>query len=639
MDNDNDNFWQSTSSDPTSNWNSSNTGTNPWDTSETPANPWETTTQDHFGHTPDDSYQHNHQSFEREDERNYIPRSDDSEHHSTDISKSKFQNINNLNGLKSGLNTMDESSPIPENNNHTRASSVESEKIDVKSLFQSLSSSNVKDDPLQKSENGNNFGGAAVAGAIAAGAALGANNKTNNFNHNNESHKMNSNNPHSANINSSDDKLKDLFKSHPPEEKKEPQIKVIKHPFTKAKHRIMKFVKISAVAVGALIAIHNFSTPRVDTKGMTEAQIEKLAADEAILSAGIGNIELVGYKAIRLFDHTVPSFFDTLLTKKYNPVTGKFLSPDTLRAVDQASLNKMLKDFPAYPEANHGFLLEDPRNREVRVNIMTNLINNGHFTKHGSVMLNHLEDNMFQEAIQKNAGAAINQTTSYPFKYADAGLVGTKAPTDGGRNFTATGRLSDTVPESASSVKGFVALGDYITVPVSFTYKYLSSPMIKMSGLFKSDDSLNDYTKDANITSVKGYLVATNTLSEKSTFDNLYYSHLSKEENEKLKNLSQQSKYEKDGGSSIKKIAEMDSVYTNYVAKKAREAKAKEAQEQAKAQKKNESNTSKSEPQFSVDKKAILNNVKTITQPAAEVAEEAKAKGVEMIKESQRFKP
>ena len=635
----NDNSWQTNSDDPNSNWNSL-TPSNPWDT---PQNPWDTSatntndsSQDNSWQRPDDSYLHNHQPVEREEDRQYIQSSDDDTHR-FDVSKSKFQNINNLNGLKSGLNTMDESSPVNENSNYAKpsASSSEAEKIDVKALFANLRSSNVQNEDVNPNNN-SSLNGAAIAGAVAAGAALGANTTTNNLN--NASNNVNLNNTNPTNT-TSDDKLKNLFQSFPPEEKKEPQIKIIKHPFTKAKKRIMKFVKISAVAVGTLIALHNFSTPLSDTKGMTEAQIEKLAADEAVLSAGIGNIELVGYKAIRLFDNTVPSFFDTLLTKKYNPLTTKFLSPDTLRSVDQASLNKMLKDFPAYPEANHGFLIEDPRNREVRVNIMTNLINNGHFTKHGSVMLNHLEDNMFQEAIQKNAGAAINQTTSYPFKYADAGLVGTKAPADGGRNFTATGRLSDTVPENASSVKGFVALGDYVTVPVSFTYKYLASPLIKMSGLFKSDDSLNEYTKDANITSVKGYLTATNTLSENSTFDNLNYAHLSKEENEKLRTLSQQSKYEKDGGSSIRKIAEMDSVYNNYVAKKAREAKKKEAQAQAKAKKMNENNSSKSEQHFSVDKTTILNNVKAITQPAQENAEAAKAKGLEIIKDIQRAKP
>ena len=606
----NDNNWQQ---DHQNNDWDSQPQSNAWDTS----NAWDkSNTWDISNNEYDSNHNEVHQtnwfpeseptqnSFSQlEEEQSSFFSKDDDDQSRYDPSKSRLLNINNLNGLKSGLHTMDESTPMS-NNSSSRKSSLSAKNAELMSFFRGTSPNN---SPANSSRPDEGLGNASNSNSSRNSVEKDLESLFTSENDENNTSNTDSN----------------LFKSYTPVE---PKVKVIKHPFLKAKKRFMQFVKISALSLGGLIAVHNLTTPSIDTKGLSEQQIAAANAEELKLSAGIGNIELVAYKALRLYDNNVPTFFDSLLGRKYNPFDFTLLSPSTKRAVDQASLNKMLKDFPAYPEANKNFLVEDHANREVRVNIMTNLINKNHFAKHGSIMHSHLEDEMFVDAIRKNMGMAINQTTSYPFKHADAGLVGTKAPSDGGRNFTATGKISETVPESASFVKGFVELGDIVTVPVVTTYRYLTSPTIKFAGMFSSDDSLKNYTKDSQVTSVKGYLVATNTFKD-NPIQKTDYQYLSADDNKKMQELQEANQYEPDGGKSFDEILAMSAkMQKDYLA-------------QNNLLPANKQKASNEDSKFKINKEAILNNVKTVTQPDPATIESSKTKGLEMIKDVQRPKP
>lgn len=646
MNNDNDS-WQSNDNNS---WSSS-PAPSPWETQQPETNSWETQPQE----TPsweqnqtDNSWLHSNSndldtssdSLSYRDEPSISHASDSSDSHSYDPDKSKFQNVNNLNGLKSGLNTMDEGVPINSHESSVQHSATHhnDEALESLAFFRNVHNN--------KSSSMTGATGATLAAAALAATAASNANKTINSNNTTDTNNhvgtgespvhLNNNNRlgKSKMLPTNDDALRELFKSHdaPAQDEKNnlPEIKVVKHPFLKTKKRLLNFVKVTALAIGALVAVHNITTPSLDTSNMNQDQIVAAMAQENKLSAGIGDFELGVYKAMRLYDNNVPKYFNDTFGRAFYPEGLTFLSHKKMQAVNQASLNKMLKDFPAYPEANTRFLVEDPSNKDVRVNIMTNLINNGHFSKYQSGLLTHLEDTMFTDGIMKFKGQPVNQTSSYPFKYADAGVVGTKIASDAGNNFTASGRVSDLVSPEYETIKSLVSVGDLVSIPVSNAYNYITSPMIKFAGLFSPEDSMKAYTKDPKLTSTEGFIAATNQVSKK--LPDLYYNSFSKDDNQKIKELSAKSMSEPDGGKSFQEIIEISA--RNHANILAEELKASGLPQVQKIQ----ADKAAAAQKAAADRKEVLNKIKSVVQPNPATAEADKAKGIEIINELKRPK-
>lgn len=390
--------------------------------------------------------------------------------------------------------------------------------------------------------------------------------------------------------------------------------------YRRATNTLKTFVKVSAVAVAAVATFHNFTTPSFDASKLNTTQQAAISAQEKVFSAGLSDVELGVYKAWRFGENILPNFLHNLA-----PNWTK-MSNETRAMVAQSSLNKMLKDYPAYPEANTGFLTENSMNREVRANIMTNLIKMDHFNNTHYKVLEHLENDFFRESIDKFKDHPVNQTRAYPFKHADKGLVGTKIVTTGGNQFLASGRVDSyalNADDAKNGVKsGIVSIVNLVTVPIVNNANKAMFPLIKFSGMFSNPDALSAYTKDPAKTSVAGFIKAAGLNTSSTKTDN-HFSY-SNEDNNVIQSLKEKSKTS-DGGEYVA----LSNISTpNAIAQMNQAARGVIKQHDIKT--KNTTDDQLNEQQV----KNILNNVKNAVSPDPNTVESARQKGLDIIEKA-----
>ena len=422
--------------------------------------------------------------------------------------------------------------------------------------------------------------------------------------------------------NYADAELRELFKSHRPLdtntiEDRLKNFRTQRHPFIKAQKIIFKFISVTAVAVAALVSVNTLVTPHVDTTAMNAEQITQTQQTENTLSAGMSDFELAIKQPIRAIDQMIPKVLTTLIGHGKDI---RILSSQQRQDIAQATLNKMLKDYPAYPEANNQFLVENSKNYEVRVNIMKNLLKTDHFKKRGETVLTLLEDTYFNNAIKKNNDVSINQTRSYPFQYADDGLVGTKI-LQNKETLSNSGRLSSLVSSDSPITKKILGYGDYVTIPVHYVYNFITSPTIKIKGIFSSE-SLNQYTNDPTKTNGKAFFEATNPNAPLP--EPIPFKSNNPELNKVRAEVSKGVIFEKDGGENMAKSMDLSVQEFINASKAAMKDNKKEKENHAK---------------LLEDRQKILDRVKTVVQPNPKTAEEDKAKGLEMIENVKKSKP
>lgn len=414
-----------------------------------------------------------------------------------------------------------------------------------------------------------------------------------------------------------DDELRDYFKSH--KDRHHSFTERNKHILPSIKNKILKFVKVTAVAAGTLLVAHHYTTPEIDTSNLSQDKAKIAQEVESFLGAGMSNTEIAFHQMARKLDSILPE-------------SMSFMTKDAKQRLAQATLNHMMKNYPAYPELNDKFLVENPKNTEVRVSVMKNLIMSDFFKKHPDI-LKHYENQFFYQSMEKFRDAPVNQTTMFPFSYAKDVQVGTKIIDYNTLGYKATGKIFDTPSDSSEELKSAVKQVNKLGRAATYLMHIVASPSMKFAGLFSSEDAMKAYEFDpAKVNNVAFRNLSNTPESNIPLLDN---EHLTKEQNiARNKVLSQ---VNTDPEAFRKGIAM--STEADLAAMRAARDQVMAKHTAANQKKSKQADLEATKARDMENIKNILQKASQIVQPDPNTVEADKEKGLKLIEELKKPKP